>query len=74
MKKKIGRPPPKWIINLPKGDYFIEDVVKYSGIGAQTCHKLLAKYGAKCEYVKKNRTLKILFHWQGFHDLEDKAG
>lgn len=66
--KKIGRPPPEWLLKLEKGRYRLPDLVKKLKISKGSIVETLQRYGAEVEYIKIEKRIIAVYVWDGFKD------
>ena len=74
VKKKIGRPPPNWLLDLPAGKYSIEELEmfceKYENYDTSSIRKVLRKHGADTKYiVDENGRSHAIYVWKGIKNL-----
>lgn len=65
IKKKIGRPLPEWILNLKKGEYSINDLIKISKTSRTNCLKLMKKFNTETIYKRENDRVCAYYKWEG---------
>lgn len=66
-KKKIGRPPPKWLLDLAPGSYSLAEIIKISGKTKSPTRTTLKHYGATATYeLQENGKNRAIYKWDGF--------
>ena len=71
MDKKIknserGRPPPTWLINLPRGKYTAIELEHRFKRDKDSIRKVLKKHGVTIEYFNENGKIIAYYLWEGF--------
>jgi len=66
MEKKIGRPPPEWLLNLKAGQYTAKELSKLTGVNNRSIRETMARYGSKISYVFNGKAIEGVFEWPGF--------
>lgn len=58
--------PPKWLLDLPPGEYELKDLIKITGIASNSIATRLKKYGATIRREPAYHNLyKNIFIWKG---------
>lgn len=68
MKKsnnKIGRPLPSWVIDLKKGEYSIDELMKISNTTRTNCLKQMKKFDVETIYKRINNRVCAFYRWDG---------
>ncbi len=64
--KKIGRPPPDWLKNLPAGEYTAKKLEEISGRANRTVRSVMIYHGVEVEYKFNGKALEGIYKWTGF--------
>lgn len=67
-KKKRGRPPAEWLLNLKPGIYSTEQLVIISKRNRITVRDSLRLHGAEVFHKQQGPHLVAYFKWDGFKD------
>ena len=65
-EKGRGRPPPSWLISLPKGKYTVFELEGRFDRDRDSIRKVLKKHGVEIEYSKENGKIIAYYLWDGF--------
>jgi ATP-dependent DNA ligase len=63
--KKIGRPPPDWLKNLPHGEYTAKELEKISGTLSRSVRKLMHHHNVVVEYKFDGKRVFAIYQWKG---------
>lgn len=63
--KKIGRPIPEWLKNLPHGEYTARELEKISGTLSRSVRKIMQHHNVDVEYKFDGKRFFGVYHWKG---------
>lgn len=65
--KKIGRPKPKWIVDLEPGEYTLKDLENISGTTKSNVCNVLKLMGVKKKFNPNpvRNMLEVVYIWEG---------
>ena len=71
-KAKKGRPPAKWLYNLPNGEYTVQDLIELTGKSALATRWVMRKYAKSARYVLNPNAKGIIVYylWDRKHYID----